>query len=1803
MQLRSASVKKTLFPGSPLFALRSAKVLHTPVLSVEEQKKQQEIRETEYKMAESINALVQCCAATKGKVERIRRAIYAAGNDSGKFNIHGLNLYLKTVDSAYMEYNDFQNRIYLSHPSKRAEFETGFVEFEELYEYVRIELSKMIQNHEDEQKAIGMAAAMQREQQMLKFSLTEEGNRPSTSGYQPGSVQARIPSLLLQNTPLPTFDGRYENWFKFKAMFCDIIDRCTSDSPATKLHFLDKALVAKAQGAIDQQTLNDNNYEGAWKILTERFENLPMVIHGHITKLLNLKPMAKESFQELKTLVDDCEKRVDSLEFHKLNMDKMAEAIIVTLLTSKLDPDTRKCWETTIEHGKLPVYKDTIAFLRKRSYVLERCEQAASLKQTRGGAATTETAPFFNKVHSVVVQKNENHCPVCESNHHVEMCEDFKKLSIAARYNKAKQAALCFSCLRKGHRTANCRSSQACSTCSKKHHSLMHPEERKLESSNLPPTELKSGGAELTAAKCTLPDIVYVNTSVKRQVLLATAVVHVLDSCGMLHNCRALLDSGAMANFVSERMIDLLGLRKECVEIPVIGVNGMKTLVKFKAHAIVKSRTMEYEFGLDYLIIPKVTGALPTRKIDIVNWPIPNGVVLADRNFNEPSRIDMLIGAEVFYGLLLAGKIRMSDDLPLLQESVLGWLIAGAVADVTPVQTARVCQVTPSVDPEDDLSELVRRFWAIDEQVEETFFSDDGCEEHFKQTHIRTKDGRYVVMLPFRTNVTDLGESRKQAERRFELLERRLDNCPDLKRMYGEFIDEYVALGHCVRIERNEDFAYYLPHHCVLKPDSSSTKLRVVFDASAKSDTGLSLNDVMKVGPTVQSSLFDIILRFRTFKYSFTADVPKMYRQILVNEAHTCYQRILWRKVRSDPLSEFELKTVTYGTAAAPYLATRSLLQLANDEEREYPSASVELKKSFYIDDVLSGANTLVEAKKLRDDLVKLLAKGGFELHKWCANDDELLEGIPLEAREKQMAFENCNVNGVIKTLGLYWNPTSDEFMFRVRAIDDDLKLPTKRQVLSETAKLFDPLGLLAPTIVIPKLIMQQLWVEKIDWDETIPSTLFERWNRFRSELCDISNAKIERRVTVDDTVKIELHGFADASTIAYGCCIYLRSVKVDDTAEMKLICGRSRVAPLKETQRGEKPDAKPCEMTVPRLELCAALLLARQMKAVREALAVDASQVMMWSDSMIVLSWLQKTKQDTSVFVRNHVAKIQMFTSTSTWHHIPTKQNPADVVSRGLFPTELMDSMLWWKGPPFLQTTEYDEKFVTAYLSTEAQVIACSTAAIAIPENRAYDVILATSNFRRLQRVFGYIAKFIFNCRRRRMERRTCERLDSYDLREALRIMVICVQRVVYVEEIHCIQKNKSVKGKLRNLNPMLDNNILRVGGRIRHSDLPKDQKHPMILPEKNHFTELLVDALHREHLHVGLNGLLAIIRQKYWPVNAKRTIHRVLKRCVTCFRAKPKTLEQYMGDLPSCRVTAAAPFIRTGVDYAGPFYLKQGRGKAAMKAYVSLFVCMSTKAIHLELVTSLTTDGFLAALHRFVGRRGNVLEMFSDNGTNFTGACKDLIELRQLLNSQALQGRIDEFCQLRGILWRFNPPKAPHQGGLWESNVKSMKNHLYKSLSESYMTYEEMNTLLIQIEAILNSRPLIPMNDDLFDYEALSPGHFLIGRELTAVAEPFYDGLKDGVVSRYQLVQKRKQCFWRRWSNEYVTTLQKRSKWTKEPALLRPGLLVILKEDNVPPQMWKLGRISETHPGKDGVTRVVTIRTSRGTYRRPTT
>ncbi|XP_065079563.1 uncharacterized protein LOC135702458 isoform X2 [Ochlerotatus camptorhynchus] len=549
----------------------------------------------------------------------------------------------------------------------------------------------------------------------------------------------------------------------------------------------------------------------------------------------------------------------------------------------------------------------------------------------------------------------------------------------------------------------------------------------------------------------------------------------------------------------------------------------------------------------------------------------------------------------------------------------------------------------------DGLEACMQRFFDQEEITEAAIMTSEEqrFEEHYQRTYRRDENGRFVVQLPFRESVNQLGDSRSLALKRFLLLEKKLARNPDLKTQYAAFIEEYKTLGHCCEIKEDEDPAgiqtYYLPHHCVLKPSSSSTKLRVVFDATAKA-SGLSLNDVLMTGSNSQSDLFSIVLRFRTHIIVFSVDGSKMYRQILIDPSQTQYQRIFWRGSPSEALQVLELLTVTYGTSAASFLAVRSLIQLARDEIANHPEAAEVILYDSYMDDILSGAETVQLAKKLRQDLEKLMLKGGFPVKKWCSNSEEVLDGIPEEDRETLVSIQDSSANQVIKALGLLWDPKKDQFLFRV-AVDpvEDSKQVTKRSVLSQIAKIFDPLGLLAPVIVEAKMIMQCLWACSVGWDDPLDGEILHRWEEFQTSLDELSNIEIPRCIVIPEPEAIEVHGLADASQAAYGACLYLRCIRQNGSAVSHLLCSKSKVAPLR-------------AMTIPRLELSAALLLARLVEKVVPMMKVSSRQVKLWSDSQIVLAWINKPLDRLQVYIRNRVAEINRLTEDYQWNYSRAK-------------------------------------------------------------------------------------------------------------------------------------------------------------------------------------------------------------------------------------------------------------------------------------------------------------------------------------------------------------------------------------------------------------------------------------------------------------------------------------------------------------------------------------------------------------------
>lgn len=470
------------------------------------------------------------------------------------------------------------------------------------------------------------------------------------------------------------------------------------------------------------------------------------------------------------------------------------------------------------------------------------------------------------------------------------------------------------------------------------------------------------------------------------------------------------------------------------------------------------------------------------------------------------------------------------------------------------------------------------------------------------------------------------------------------------------------------------------------------------------------------------------------------------------------------------------------------------------------------------------------------------------------------------------------------------------------------------------------------------------------------------------------------------------------------------------------------------------------------------------------------------------------------------------------------------------------------------------------------------------------------------LIKTITYCRRFL-NCKKDNYENNQI--LTTQELEDSLNICIKKAQEEEFREEIDYLKNKKQVrrKSQLRSLNPYLDEkNILRVGGRLRHANLPHDTKNPIILGRTNPLTRLIVADAHDKTLHGGVQLMLCYLRSKYWIVRAKSLVKQHVHKCMKCARLNATAKAQIMGDLPVERVTPTRPFLHSGVDFAGPFQtlVSKGRGNKTTKTYIAIFICMSTKAIHIELVGDLTSEAFIAAFRRFVARRGKCSHLWSDRGRNFVGADR---ELHELWNEAQMTTEVANTLTTDGTQFHFIPPYSPNFGGLWEAGVKSIKYHLKRIITTNF-TFEELTTILCQIEACLNSRPLCPIDDtDSENVNPLTPGHFLIGEPPIVVPSPDLRAVKMHNLTRWQHAQKLLNDFWRRWQEEYLTRLQQRSKWTKKDKEFSIGDIVLIKTDNLPPGKWSLGRIIEKHPGADGHTRVYSVKSGNSITKRTVT
>lgn len=1609
-------------------------------------------------------------------------------------------------------------------------------------------------------------------QQQSEMQLTPE-SKVSDKKHDIGEDMWR----QLRRVSIPVFRGNVKSYEGWRAAFM----ACVDSAPASneyKLLQLKQYLSGEASDLVTSLGHSAAAYDVALERLDRKYGGKRRLIALKLDEINRFKPLRPGNSKDFDKFADILDVLVVTLRENDKH-EELGDGCLYSVLSTKLTEDMLVQYHRFMFEQQRQESVETL-----REWVLQEAEFRTIAAETKSNIqksdqkGSSKPGTFFG---SNVDDKNKS-CVVCQSSEHkIRDCGVFKKLDVSNRWQRIKKMKLCFRCLGSGHLGKDCTKSDLCGIdgCTSTHNQLLHAKRKAYSGDTIESTHPK-------------PTKHVTMSTVDQDGFSALRTIPVV----LTNGCRriianALLDDGSTQTYINEDVAQELGLKGRAQRISVNVLNSktetfMSREVKFQ----LESMDGSVAFSMKGLTMNKVTGALPVidwnKHKD--RWQHLKGIPFP--KVTSRPVVDVLIGIDYMVAHTSLRDVCGEPEEPVARLTPLGWTCVGRIDSADRKQSFDSFVTVLTNQTQDTLDQTLQNLWQLD-SIPETKTPMSHVEQSAVESVEKTltyDNGHYEVGIPWKKTSQSLHNNRKMAVNRLLCTEKRLAKDKVVAKSYLDVIKTYLSKGYIRKVPDEElsDTRWYLPHFPIVKMNRDTTKVRIVFDASAK-DKGVSLNDVIEPGPKLQNGLFEILLRFRKFPVALVCDIEEMYLQIHLAQADRPFFRFLWRGDLSKPPEVYEFTRVVFGVNCSPFLAQYITQEHAKKLKEELPLAAEAVSISTYMDDTMDSVENENKGVQLHKELKELWSSAGMNARKWNSNAVTVVSQIPIKDRLKEVDIQVTELPSM-KTLGLSWNPELDHFTFSNTALSPERSF-TKRKFLSETARIFDPLGLLAPFTIRAKILLQEMWLSALDWDTQLNPDLEEKACNWHSEIQNLPSLSFPRCLSNNAEKEPRLHVFVDASEEAYGAVVYNVTANDNETLST-LVAAKSRVAPLK-------------TVSIPRMELLAAVLGVKLLIAITTALNVALHTATLWSDSLNVLCWIRNQSRCFKPFVGNRVGYIHEHTLPSQWRYVPTSINPADILSRGTSVSSLANSE-WQHGPEFLRMDEEHHPEQPSVLTqTEASEIKpqkrnqMTFVGVSQPDLRWRLDPTRFSDFKRLCRITAWVYRFIHNCRSEKDKQRIGE-LDVDELHDAEVKLVSDAQKDAF-PEYQMLTSGKEIppSSKLCRLQPFLDEGgLMRSTGRLKYAEtLPYDTRCPIILPRRHWTTKLVVKLHHEQNCHSGTNQTLASLTSRFWVVHAREEIREWENECAKCRRNKVKPALQVMAQLPSVRVCAAKAFEQIAVDFAGPFLTVQGRGKIRQKRYLCLFTCLAVRAVHLEMAYGLDTDSFLRAFYRMTDRRGTPKLILSDNGTNFVGASK---ELRQLCTNPAVQASLAS----KGIDWKFNPPHAPHFGGVHESLIKSAKRAIYQILSASDVTDEELMSSFTGAEALLNSRPLTYQTSHEGDDVPLTPNHFLTGQMGGKFAAQL-DKTSSHPSKRWRRVQELQRHFWRRWMREWLPSLNVRQKWFSPQRDLQVNDVVVLVSPDSPRGSWPLGKVVKVYPGKDGHVRVLDVQVDNSVLTRPVT
>lgn len=1546
-------------------------------------------------------------------------------------------------------------------------------------------------------------------EQSLKYKAKLKEDQKGQS-----STNAKLPKLVITK-----FKGTYTDWLRFWGQYEAEIEAANIPK-LTKFSYLKELLEPKVRSIINGLPFTIEGYERAKNILKTKYGKNSEIINAYVNNIMVLPVVQGANPNKIYEFYETLLSSVQSLE----TMGKLGEVNgYVRMTLDKLEGikgdlvRTEDSWQ----EWKFP---HLIEALRKWT------ERNPPRREERFDKFQT---PKPGKTRSFQTREKEltpRPCVYCESSGHKSVQCD-KIIATSERKKQLALKKLCFNCTGANHRASECYCSTTCQLCHKKHHTSICDKK---------PEQMMVANGK---GSVTYPVVVVEIGGIK---------------------CRALLDTGAGSSYASAALLDRMGKQPARKEFRRIEMMMQTTNKEIEIYEVaIKNLSGDFQLETEVTKVNRgvlLTLANPQYNDLIKQFDHLKGVTMDDTDAKKELPVHLILGTSEYARI----KTRTTPKIgnpgePIAEQTQLGWTIMSSGKEPDLTQMLMTQTTASDYDNLCRLDVLGLQDHPVDDQ--------ECVYQEFKEQLVRNQDGSYETGLLWKGNHPPLASNKNGSLKRLDNLVKKLDRQPNMLENYDAIIKDQLSQGIVERVqEKPKGNEFYIPHKAVVRETATSTKIRIVYDASARpNEESPSLNECLETGPQLQNQLWSVLVRSRFHPVALAGDLKQAFLQVRVREQDRDAMRFHWLKdLTSREVETLRFTRALFGLSISPFLLGGVIKQHLQNMEPTYPEQVEEIRRSLYVDDLITGGETVTETQLLKESCETIFGEAKFKLHKWHSNIPMLeVETMPPEETGPSYAKEQLGVKtGETKLLGVAWNKAKDTIGVN---FPKPLTEITKREVLGKIARIYDPLGLASPITLAGKLLYREACDTRNPWDKELPRELmasWKSWERTLPERVEVPRSLVKYQEEIN---AIDLHAFGDASSKGVSTAVYAITYQPSGSNQ-GLVATKSRLA-----KKG---------LTIPRLELVAGHMSTNLLHNVKESLqGFPIRNVYSWLDSTVALHWIRGQgvyKQ----FVNHRVRKIQD-KAYIQWRYVSSTKNPADLGSRGGQVDE--SSKLWLNGPPWLaKEDEWPADIVTSSTKetqAEARLIK-DVLAVAVEAEDELDDLMKKWEFWKALRITAWIARFRRNCTTK-CEERLVGPLTTQELNAQIEFWVKRVQS-------RCQDLETFNDQKLQLNLQMNERGILECRGRVQGD-------YPIFLPDGDMFTEKLVTHAHVETLHGGVGLTMTKVRQTYWIPRLRRLTRRVIKRCHGCKRFQVSAFNNPpTGNLPQERTTGSTPFKVIGVDYAGPIrYL--GKMKKEKKAYILLYTCSLTRAVYLDLLPNQSKEECIHSLKRFIARRGRPEKIFSDNGATFVAAAKWLKKIRN-------DEQFNDWLAKQKINWQFNLSRAPWWGGQFERLVGLTKQALYKSIGKGNLRWQELEEVLLDVETTLNNRPLSYVEDDV-QMPILTPSAMLFGQP-NQIPEEDVDAVEDvDLRKRARYLRRCKDGLWSRWTSEYLKALRERHnlKHKTKKLTVKPGDVVLIKGDERNRAKWKIGIVDHLIKGRDGIVRGVRLRAGKSYLERP--